>query len=66
MICKGYGKVNNKLLESYNTNKPALYIMYLDANTLLGHSMMQPLLTKILDWFNLKDFDLEIIQKNVK
>lgn len=66
MICKGYGKVNNKLLESYNTNKPALYIMNLDANTLLGHSMMQPLLTTILDWFNLKDFDLEIIQKNVK
>ena len=65
MICKGYGKVSNKL-QSYNTNKPALYIIYLDANTLLGHSMMQPLLTKILDWFNLKDFHLEIIQKNVK
>ena len=31
MNCKGYAAASNKFLESYNGNKPAQYIIYLDA-----------------------------------
>ena len=43
MICKGYAGANNKLLRSYNLNKPTSYIGYLDANNLNDHSLMQRL-----------------------
>ena len=40
MICKGYVEANNKFLKSYDANKPTLYITYLNANNLHGHSIM--------------------------
>ena len=58
MICNGYAEANNKLLKSYHSNKRTLYIIYSDTNNLYGHSMMQLLPAEILDWVNLKDFNL--------
>ena len=37
-----------------------LYIIYLDANNLYEHSMVQPLPTEILDWASPEKFNLEI------
>ena len=31
MVSQGYVEANNKLLKTYNPNKPILYIIYLDA-----------------------------------
>ena len=59
MICKVYAEANNKFLKSYNANKPTSDIIYLDANDLYGHSMMQALSAEILDWVNSKDFSLD-------
>ena len=28
MICKGYAKANNRLMKSYDSNKPTSYIIY--------------------------------------
>ena len=53
-ICKGY--VDYK---PYDSNKPVLYIIYLDANNLYVPSMMQLLPTEILDWVDPKDFTLD-------
>ena len=58
MICKGYTEANNKFLKSYDPNKPASYIIYLDANNWYRHFMKELLLTEVLDWVNLKDFNL--------
>ena len=58
-ICKGYTKINNNFLKSYEAAKPTSYIIYLDANKLYWHSMMQRLPTKILDWVKPKDFNLD-------
>ena len=59
MICQGYAEANSKLLEFYNNNKLTLYIVYLDANNLYGHSMTQLIPTEILDWVDPKDFSLD-------
>ena len=58
MISKFFVESSNKLLKSYNSNKPKSYIIdannldvrrYLDANNIYKHSMMQLLLFEILD-----------------
>ena len=49
MICEGYAEAINKLLKSYNYKNPSSYIMYLDANNLYGHSMIQLLPPELLD-----------------
>ena len=59
MICKGYAEANNQLLKSYDANKPTTHIKYLDTNNLYRHSMMQLLLTEILDWVDPKNFYLD-------
>ena len=58
-ICKGYAEPNKKFWKSYDANKPTPYVIYLDANNLYGHSMMQFLPTDILDRVNPKDFNLD-------
>ena len=58
MICKGFAEANNKFLNSYDANKPTSYIIYLDACSLYGHSMMHLLPTKIPDWVSPKEFNL--------
>ena len=55
MIYKGYAEAYNKLLKSYDANKPTSYRIYLETNNLYGHSTMQLSPTKI---FNPKDFSL--------
>ena len=59
MICNGNAEANSKFLKSFGANKPTSYIMYLEANNLYRHSMIQLLPTEILDWDNPKDFDLD-------
>ena len=49
MICKGYVKTNNEFLKSYYAVKSTSYIIYLDTNNLLWHSMMQLLPDEIFD-----------------
>ena len=58
IICKGYAEANNIFLKSYDANKPTSYIIYLDANNLYGHSIMQLLPTEIFNLVNPKDFNL--------
>ena len=41
MNCKSYRKVKNIFLISYDPAKPSLYMMYLDANDIYWHSVMQ-------------------------
>ena len=43
----------------YDANKPTSYIIYLDANNIYEHSMMQLLPTEIIDRVNPKDFNLD-------
>ena len=59
MICKRYNEANNKLLKSYNANKPTSYTIYFVADDLYGHSMRQLLPTEILDLANPKGFNLD-------
>ena len=47
---KGHAEFNNKLLKLSDANKPTIYIIYLDANNLYGHSMIELFSTKILAW----------------
>ena len=63
MICKWYAEASNEFPKSYIANKPTPYIIYLDANDLYGHSMMQLLPTEIF-WVNPKDFNLDNYSDN--
>ena len=56
IIYKGYPEANNKFLKPYDVNKSTLYIVYLDASNLYGHTMMNLLSNELLDWVNPKDF----------
>ncbi|XP_055308053.1 uncharacterized protein LOC129572153 [Sitodiplosis mosellana] len=55
-----YIQANNKFMDNYNPNKETSYIMYLDANNLYGHSMMQHLPHNNFQWSDVK-FDRETI-----
>ena len=63
MISEFFVEFNNKLLKSYNSNKPKSYIIdannldvrrYLDANNIYQHPIMHLLLFETLDWVNPK------------
>ena len=56
-IANRYGKANNKYMKSYNKNKPAKYIMYLDANNLYGWAMSQYLPTGNFKWMTEKQIN---------
>ena len=58
LICKSYAEAHNKFLKLYVVNKPTSYIIYLDANDLYGHSIMQLFPIEIHGWINPKDFNL--------
>ena len=57
IICRGHSETNNKFLKSYDPSNPSKNIMYLDANNLYEHSMMQLLPTEIFDWVIPKNFN---------
>jgi hypothetical protein len=42
-VSHSHAKANNKYMRDYDPKKPSIYILYLDANNLYGHSMSQPL-----------------------
>ena len=50
MVSKRYARANNPLIESYDSSKPNTHILYLDANTLYGWAMSQPLPTGGFQW----------------
>ena len=45
-ITKRYAEANNPYMKAYDSNSPNKYISYLDANTLYGWAMSQPLPTR--------------------
>lgn len=57
---KRYVHANNKYMDDYNENEQSSYLMYLDANNLYGHSMMQHLPHNNFQWSELS-FDHEKI-----
>ena len=58
MISKGYAEASNTFVRSYDLNK-GTSVIYLDANNLYGHSMMQLLSFEILDWDDPEKFNLD-------
>lgn len=50
MISHRYAKANNKYMKNYDVNDISSYIIYLDANNLYGHAMIQKLPTGDLKW----------------
>ena len=64
MIFKRYAEANKIFFKSYDANKHTSYIRYLDTNNLYGHSRMQILPTVILDWVNIKGFNLDKYSKD--
>lgn len=59
---KRYVKANNEYMENYDPKEPSSYIVYLDANNLYGHSMMQPLPLNGFQWSR-KKFTAERIMQ---
>ena len=49
MICKDYAIVKNKFFKSSKASKPTSSFIYIDANNLYGHFMMQHLPTDVLN-----------------
>lgn len=47
---KRHAKANNKYMEEYDSNSKSKYIVYLDANNLYGHAMMQSLPINSFAW----------------
>ena len=45
--------ISSQILKLYDENKPASYIIHLDANNLFGHSIMQLFPNEISDWVGL-------------
>ena len=66
-IAKRHSKANNKYMESYDSSKESIFIMYLDANDLYGWGMSQYLPYSGFKWLNQKevrDFCLNFISEN--
>ena len=61
MISRRYGKANNAHLKDHDPEKPIFYIVYLDANNLYGHAMIQPLPVSGFKWVT----EQEIVNLNV-
>ena len=51
-ITKRYVKANNPSMKTYDSNSPNKYISYLDANSLYGWAMSQPLPTHGFEWMS--------------
>jgi hypothetical protein len=50
MITHRHAEANNKYMKKYNPDSPSSYIMYLDANNLYGHAMIQKLPYGNFNW----------------
>ena len=65
-VSKRYAEANNKYMDDYAPDKPSTFIQYLDANTLYGWAMSQPLPTSGFKW--MKDLTvkgvIDILDKN--
>lgn len=57
---KRHAKANNKHMTAFNPNIDSNFLMYLDANSLYGHSMTKHLPLKNFEWSN-QNFDAESI-----
>ena len=66
-IAKRHSKANNKYIKSYDVNEPTKFIMYVDANSLYGWTMIQYLPYGEFKWLNQKEihkFDVNSIGEN--
>ena len=54
---------NNKFIPEYDKTKPNLFIMYLDATNLYGHSMSQFLPISDFQWMDRKEIECLNIKK---
>ena len=54
-IAKGYSKVNNKYMQSYDDKNPSKYITYVDENSLYGWAIDQNLPYGGFKWLNQKE-----------
>ena len=64
---KRHSKANNKYMECYNGSEERKYITYLDANSLYGWAMGQPLPYSGFKWLKQKEidrFDVNSIDEN--
>ena len=52
MISTRHAKANNPYMTDYDSNLPTVYIQYLDANNLYGHSLSQKLPFRGFRWMN--------------
>jgi hypothetical protein len=52
MITHRYAKANNKYMKEYDENDISSFIIYLDANNLYGHAMVQKLPYGDFKWFD--------------
>ncbi|XP_055839997.1 uncharacterized protein LOC129907698 [Episyrphus balteatus] len=57
-----YSRANNKFIESYDSEKPSSYLVYLDANNLYGWAMSQNLPCGDFEWQNPQNFSLAYIE----
>ena len=62
-VTKRYSKANNKYMKEYDETKPNIFLMYLDANNLYGHSMMGKLPTKNFAWVKEEEEKERLSQK---
>ena len=61
MVAKRYSKANNPNISEYDSSKPPVYILDLDANNLFGKAMQDFLPYAAFRWMNQKELTQEYI-----
>ena len=59
----GYAKANNKYMKNYDENKESSFLQYLNANSLCGWAMSEPLPVRGFKWVkNVSKIDEDFIK----